>query len=129
MTAMLRPTTVDTLMIRCCEDCATMFAPDTWACTSCGCDELDWVPCSGTGSIVSWTRMHPDAVPPVTLPGCMPHTHDEPATIAIVELDDGPWVYASIEGTLPDRTRSHARVEFRGHRAGGRFPTFSLGRI
>ncbi|MFE3225590.1 Zn-ribbon domain-containing OB-fold protein [Nocardia sp. NPDC059228] len=44
----------DTLTIRRCAACNKLFAPLTPACSACASEDLEWVPSSGAGSIVSW---------------------------------------------------------------------------
>lgn len=104
----------DTFMLRCCRPCGTVYAPDTWVCGACAGD-LEWVPSAGNGRVVASTRLDPAAV------SGRPGARDlPPMTIAIVELDEGPWIYAAIEGGDP----GHARVTFRPEPTSGRFPAF-----
>ncbi|WP_223263651.1 Zn-ribbon domain-containing OB-fold protein [Rhodococcus sp. MTM3W5.2] len=78
-------------MILRCEACATLLAPEETACTSCGRDELERVRAAGTGTVVSWTVVDCSSVDlPLALVPC---------TLAIVELDEGPWIYTWIEGS------------------------------
>ncbi|MFE3001707.1 OB-fold domain-containing protein [Nocardia sp. NPDC059246] len=50
---------------------------------------LERVPSSGDGSIVSWRVVH-------RVPLNRRFEEWEPSIIAIVELDEGPWVYSTI---------------------------------
>ncbi|GGL17563.1 Zn-ribbon domain-containing OB-fold protein [Nocardia jinanensis] len=95
-----------------------MFAPLTIECSSCASDSLDWVPSSGIGSILSW-RVVDRAVAGV---GGGPM----PLTIAIVELDEGPWVYTSIEGDVPLWSSRPVRVRFQPQPREDRFPVFAV---
>ncbi|WP_345341665.1 Zn-ribbon domain-containing OB-fold protein [Rhodococcus olei] len=112
-----RPPIDGALMIRRCEACTILLAPDTSACPDCGDTSLTWVPSCGVGSIVSCTVVD-----------CAPHpgacTGFIPCTIAIVELDDGPWTYAWIEGQPPDRGAEPVRVRFAHEEPGERYPFF-----
>lgn len=105
-----------TLMIRRCTDCATLVAPMTNACSSCRATTLDWVPSSGTGSIVSWKVAH--------------HPSNtgtwEQSTVAIVELDDGPWIYSTIYGELPPPSDQPIRVRYEPDPPEDRFPVFTI---
>ncbi|MET8873203.1 OB-fold domain-containing protein [Nocardia sp. NPDC004604] len=105
-----------TLMIRHCTDCATLVAPMTNACSSCRSTTLDWVPSSGTGSIVSWKVAH--------------HPSNagtwEQSTVAIVELDDGPWIYSTIDGELPPPSDQPIRVRYEPDPPADRFPVFAI---
>ena len=106
------------LMILRCEACATLLAPEETACTSCGRDELERVRAAGTGTVVSWTVVDCSSVDlPLALVPC---------TLAIVELDEGPWIYTWIEGELPVHPDRSVRVEFRLAESGERFPVFAV---
>ncbi|GGL03060.1 Zn-ribbon domain-containing OB-fold protein [Nocardia jinanensis] len=106
------------LMINRCARCDRLFAPLTIVCSSCASDSLEQVPSSGTGSIRSW-RVADRAV----IGG-----HDEtmPLTVAVVELDEGPWVYTSIEGTVPLFASGPVRVHFQPQPRDERFPVFAV---
>lgn len=110
--------TSDALMILRCEDCETLIGPQAPTCSSCGSAELESVCCSGAGSIVSWKVLN--HAPPGR------HCEQEPFTIAIVELDDGPWVYSKIEGSFPVCADAPVRVELRSARPVDRFPVFGV---
>ncbi|MFC7449190.1 Zn-ribbon domain-containing OB-fold protein [Rhodococcus daqingensis] len=106
------------LMILRCERCSTILAPEATACTSCGLDELERVQAAGTGTIVSWTVVGCSSADlPLALVPC---------TLAIVELDEGPWIYTWIEGELPDHSDRSVRVEYRTAESGERFPVFAV---
>ncbi|MFD4293599.1 Zn-ribbon domain-containing OB-fold protein [Rhodococcus sp. NPDC058505] len=105
------------LMIRSCDNCATLLAPDTLTCPDCGCTDLTAVPSCGAGSIVSCTVVHC-----TTRHGIHPGFVE--CTIAIVELDDGPWTYAWLEGGPPEHSSDRVRVRFAHEEPGERFPYF-----
>ncbi|MFI5718833.1 Zn-ribbon domain-containing OB-fold protein [Nocardia sp. NPDC051750] len=114
-----------TLMIRRCARCDRLFAPLTVDCSSCASDSLEWVPSSGAGTILSWRVVDRGVVGGRDGP--------MPLTIAIVELDEGPWVYSSIEGDvplLPGRPAllpgSPVRVRFQPCPREDRFPVFTV---
>lgn len=107
----------DSLMIRRCTRCAKLFAPLVVDCSSCASDSLEWLPSAGAGSIVSWRVVDRAATG-------MPS--EEPLTIAIVELDEGPWVYTSIEGDLPAMRGCPVRVQFQPCPPADRFPVFAV---
>lgn len=102
------------LMIRCCAHCETRLAPDAWSCTGCDRCDLSWLRSSGTGWIVSRTvvELLPDR-----------GRRAVPGTIAIVALDDGPWVCAWIEEAA-DRGLDPIRVRFDRTDPGERYPCF-----
>ncbi|MGW6729053.1 Zn-ribbon domain-containing OB-fold protein [Nocardia sp. NPDC055029] len=104
-------------MIRRCTACDKLFAPLVADCSSCASDSLEWLPSAGTGSIVSWRVVDRTAT----------GTHnDAPLTIAIVELDEGPWVYTSIEGEVPAMRGCPVRVQFQPCPPSDRFPVFAV---
>lgn len=72
---------------------------------------------AGTGSIVCWRIVE-----------CAANALVDPvmAIIAIVELDEGPWVYTTIEGEIPPDGQRPVRVRFRAPPCGGRFPVFAV---
>ncbi len=104
------------LMIRRCLRCDQLLAPPTGECSVCRSFELEWVPSSGLGSIVSWRPAHRSVG--------RPHSALVPMTLAIVELDDGPWVYTTIEGDVPPQADRSIRVQFQPYPQVDRFPVF-----
>ncbi|MFI7190220.1 Zn-ribbon domain-containing OB-fold protein [Nocardia nova] len=102
------------LLIRRCAKCDKLFAPLTAGCSSCASDDLEWVPSSGNGSVVSWRVVdRADA-----------HGVLAPSTIAIVELDEGPWVYTSLEGDVPLVPDRPVRVHFQPYPPDDSYPVF-----
>ena len=73
------------LLIRRCDPCGTWLAPAASGCPDCGADaaDLSWAAASGGGALVSWSVVHPRNGGPVAVP-------------ALVELDEGPWLAASL---------------------------------
>lgn len=112
------PTLDDTLMIRRCARCDRLYAPLTVDCASCASDSLEWVPSSGAGSVLSWRVVDRGVI------GGRGETM--PLTVAVVELDEGPWVYTSIEGKIPLVASGPVRVRFRPRHRDGRFPVFTV---
>ncbi|MEV6391461.1 Zn-ribbon domain-containing OB-fold protein [Nocardia xishanensis] len=106
-----------TLMIPRCGGCDKLLAPPSDACGSCRSVDLEWIPASGCGSIVSW-RVLEGAVK-----SC---AGSAPSTIAIVELDEGPWIYTTIEGPVPPSSPRPVRVRFEAPPRGDRFPVFTI---
>ena len=71
------------LVILQCDNCGQLSSPQARYCAFCSSAELEWVPSSGRGEIVTWT---------------VPHRREsgttEPAyVVAIVQLEEGPWIY------------------------------------
>ncbi|MGQ4599755.1 OB-fold domain-containing protein [Nocardia sp. R6R-6] len=106
------------LMIRRCAACDKLFDPLTTACSSCRSRDLEGLPSSGVGSIVSWRVA--DRV------ACGSRRELVPSTIAIVALDEGPWVYTMLEGERLPPVDQPVRVQFQPRSRGGRFPVFAI---
>src|SRR5438309_366133 len=73
------------LLILRCGNCGQFSSPQARHCAFCSSAELEWVPSSGRGEIVTWT---------------IPHRREsgttEPAyVVAIVQLEEGPWIYVN----------------------------------
>ena len=74
------------LTIRRCEHCGHYGRPDTQSCSNCQSHRLEWVPASGRGSVVS------------TITG---HDGDRAVALALVELDEGPWLSVRLTVACP----------------------------
>ncbi|GAB3205574.1 Zn-ribbon domain-containing OB-fold protein [Nocardia tengchongensis] len=107
----------DMFAIRRCAACDKLFGPLIAACSACASDDLEWVPSSGAGSIVSSRRVHRAGDP---------HGLSTPLIIAIVELDEGPWVYTCLEGEVPLIGIGPVRVRFQPSPRRDGFPVFEV---
>ncbi len=103
----------DRLVIRKCTACTQALPPEAAVCTTCAGTDLDWVPAAGTGVLASYTVVHRAPHP----------AYRVPYTIGIVELDEGPWLYARIRG---DHSAVGVRVRatFRHPDEGESYPVF-----
>lgn len=81
------------LMIKQCAACATHLPPEATVCTTCGDPEPGWVRSRGVASLVTWTVVH--RAPNAAYAGLVPYV------VGIVELAEGPWLYARIDTTAP----------------------------
>ena len=106
------------LVIWKCQGCATVLAPSTTTCHGCGSDTLEPIDSAGAGVIVS-CRVVEGAPDPLRGAPC-------PSVLAIVELDEGPWVYSWIDSDVPMRPDRRMRVSYRSTQPGERFPSFEL---
>ncbi|MEU1205653.1 hypothetical protein [Nocardia sp. NPDC005825] len=50
----------------------------------------------------------------------------EQSTVGIVELDDGPWIYSTIDGELPPTSDQPIRVRYEPDPPEDRFPVFTI---
>lgn len=85
------------LVIRRCEACDRWFAPDAAGCPGCGDEELGWAEASGDAALVTWTVTHGRPAGDGTVP--------PPAVLALVELAEGPWLHARLDGVEPGALR------------------------
>ncbi|MFC7449195.1 Zn-ribbon domain-containing OB-fold protein [Rhodococcus daqingensis] len=104
------------LMIRRCARCEILLAPDSM-CTSCGGDELSRVPSSGLGSVKTWTVLD-------RAPSDSTDTEPLPSVLAVVELDEGPWICTWLEGEIALERDQQIRVQFHHRVSGERYPVF-----
>ncbi|MEV6360530.1 Zn-ribbon domain-containing OB-fold protein [Nocardia asteroides] len=107
-----------TLMIRSCPACTVLLSPQSSSCSFCGTFELVRVHSSGLGWIVSWKIVHHQAD--------RLYGEVEPSIIAVVELDDGPWVFCEIAGAILPPSDRRVRAYFCGRHVDGRYPVFAL---
>jgi uncharacterized OB-fold protein len=82
-------TAAERLMIRRCAACDRWFAPDAVGCPGCGSEEPSWAQATGRAALVAWTITHGRPAEDGTAP--------EPAILALVELEEGPWLHARLE--------------------------------
>lgn len=108
------------LIIRRCAGCGQLDEPGAQVCSGCGSSELIWAPSAGAGTVVARS-----VVPERRLEG-------EPAgqtVVAIVELDEGPWLYAQLVDVAPEEAEigQSVRVDFERPDGGEAVPVFRLG--
>ncbi|SEM38834.1 Zn-ribbon domain-containing OB-fold protein [Rhodococcus maanshanensis] len=126
MLLLTRPTTAgnrpprddapEVLMIRHCARCATLLSLESTTCDVCGGKDLPRVPSTGLGEIRTWTvvdRESPDSC-----------GDPMPSLLAVVALDDGPWICTWLEGEIAVRSDQHVRVQFDHMASGDWYPVF-----
>jgi uncharacterized OB-fold protein len=103
----------DELLIKRCAPCGHWLAPEAAACSGCGRAELEWAAASGRGVLVAWA---------------MPHPGPAGGVLALVELDEGPWLHTRLELDDADRLRAGLGVTVRFvHPAEGEsYPVFRV---
>ncbi|WP_051027843.1 Zn-ribbon domain-containing OB-fold protein [Nocardia higoensis] len=102
--------------MRRCEGCSQLMSRPALACVQCHSRDFERVRSPGIGRIVSW-RIHHQAV--------RGKAHPVPIVLAIVALDEGPWICAAIESPVVDDLAGNVRVEFRAESMTGDFPVFA----
>ncbi|MDT7566873.1 MAG: uncharacterized protein QOG76_5497 [Pseudonocardiales bacterium] len=101
------------LLLRRCRPVGHWNAPAALTCTECGQATLEWADSAGTGSVLSWAVVHHKPGPAGT-PAATP--------VAIVQLDEGPWLRGPLRLAEGARPRSGLRVRVAFERAGGGEP-------
>lgn len=106
------------LLLRRCTCCGQYLAPAAQTCPL-GSTALEWVEASGGGHLVSWAAVHDK-------PDADGNTH--PLVIALVELEEGPWLRGQVAWAAPDDMTAGARVtvEFEQPEDGEAIPVFAL---
>ncbi|MDN3351075.1 OB-fold domain-containing protein [Actinomadura sp. DC4] len=100
----------DRLMTRRCEACGRWYAPDATGCAGCGAGDLAWAEASGEAVLVSWAVARSRTGPP--------------APLALVELAEGPWMYARLASVAGPREGLPLRVRFVHPDEGESHPVF-----
>lgn len=77
-----------------CNDCGTITCPPMMVCSECTSTNLEIVEMKGTGKIVTFTVCN------VTSEG---RENEVPYTIAMVELDEGPWIMGNLVDMDPTK--------------------------
>jgi uncharacterized OB-fold protein len=76
------------LLIKRCTGCGHNLTPARVRCSVCQSGALEWVPASGSGSLVSWIVVHSRPASPGAEP--------ERSWVGLVELEEGPWMHAAL---------------------------------
>jgi uncharacterized protein len=72
-----------------CKDCGFITTPPRLACRECGSLENEIVQLSGRGAIATFTSIHV---------GVESRKGKTPYLVAMVKLDEGPWIMGNLEG-------------------------------
>ncbi len=76
-----------------CVECGEGIVPPSAVCTACGSSRLERAAFAKKGKIRTFTVIRVG-----------PQGFDAPYVVALVELDDGPWVLGNVVGIDPERT-------------------------
>ena len=106
------------LLIRHCSSCGTNHFMPRHLCPQCWSDQLDWLESAGTGSVYSFSIVHRAPTPDFATRA--------PYVIAMVELDEGPRMFANIIGNdaLSVSIGERVKVAFEDRGAGALMPQF-----
>jgi uncharacterized protein len=97
------------LVIKRCGGCAHWYAPDASECQECA-GELGWAAASGGATLVSWAISHGRPRQDGTV---LATTGPPPAVLALVELDEGPWLHSRLAEVA--RAELRAGLPLRAH--------------
>lgn len=81
-------TTEGRLLLRRCDDCATVIWYPRAHCPACGSQDTSWMPASGRGTVYTFTVVHRSAVEGFR--DALPYV------VAYIELEEGPRVLTNI---------------------------------
>ena len=76
-----------------CKECGAKFFPPRSDCSSCFSDQMDWIPVSGEGALISFTKAN---YAPAGF------EQDVPYMLGIAEFEDGIKVFGRIDKALPE---------------------------
>ncbi|WP_236795526.1 Zn-ribbon domain-containing OB-fold protein [Amycolatopsis sp. GM8] len=98
----------DILLVKRCDACGHVCNFEKYTCTVCCSGELSVTEAVGTGTIETWTATA--------------LSKDFTAVVAIVELDEGPWIIGRVSGLGSDELSHGMRVAVEFDRIGSGEP-------
>ncbi|PXX58425.1 hypothetical protein DFR70_114109 [Nocardia tenerifensis] len=104
------------LAIKKCTGCGRSLAPEAMVCTDCGESDPVWAGASSAGRLITWTTV-PKAPNPA-------FADLVPYTVGVVELAEGPWLYARITGE--PRAGAALRAEYVHPSEGESYPVWVI---
>jgi uncharacterized OB-fold protein len=112
----------DVLLIKRCAECDRWLEPGATGCPGCGAADPRWEQAAGRGRLISWA----------VLPAGKPDPADPPSVLALVELDEGPWLRTRLErigakGTAGLRPGLPVTAHFVHPAEGESYPVFRPG--
>jgi uncharacterized OB-fold protein len=84
----------DVLLIKRCGRCGRWLDPAAAGCPGCGADDPGWEPAAGRGTLISWAVLHAGEPGPAGAA----EAAEAASVLALVELDEGPWLRSRLEG-------------------------------
>jgi acetyl-CoA acetyltransferase/uncharacterized OB-fold protein len=113
----------ETLLIKRCQACDIWLAPEAGGCPDCGAGRPGWAPASGRGTLISWAVIHPRPAP------AGPPAAAGQTVLALVELEEGPWLHTRLETIEPGALQADVpvRAHFAHPPAGDSYPYFKPG--
>ena len=94
------------LVVRRCRACGRRHFMPRGQCPACWSDDLEWIECSGLGTVYSLSTVHRAPTPDFAA--------NAPYVIALIDLDEGPRMFANIvgEGALYAAIGERVQVTF-----------------
>jgi len=77
-----------------CNECGTITCPPKMCCHECASSDLEIVALNGKGKIVTFTQ---------TFVAAQGRECEAPYTVALVELEEGPWIAGNLIDIDPDK--------------------------
>lgn len=105
------------LLLLKCDDCQEWSAPQARRCAVCSSERVKWVESAGLGEIVTWAIPH-HRVSGTTAPSYV---------VAIVQLQEGPWIHVHGSPELALRAGQPVSVVFSPVVGGEPLPVLRLG--
>jgi uncharacterized protein len=107
------------LLIRRCKACGETHFMPRHACPKCWSDELEWVDSQGQGTVHSFSIVHRASLPEFA--------SQVPFVVALVDLDEGPRMFANVigAGALDVAIGERVRVVFEDRGDGNLIPQFT----
>ena len=90
------------LVVRRCRECGEAHFMPRSQCPRCWSDQLEWVDCAGTGTVYTFSIVHRAPTPDFAVIG--------PYVVALIDLDEGPRMFANVLGRDAMEVRIGDRV-------------------
>lgn len=98
------------LVVRQCRACGQRHFMPRGQCPACWSDDLEWIDCSGFGTVYSLSTVH--RAPTPDFAGIAPYV------VALIDLDEGPRMFANIVGAGAREASIGERVQVAFERRG-----------
>jgi uncharacterized OB-fold protein len=107
------------LVVRQCRACGERHFMPRSQCPACWSDQLEWIDCSGLGTVYSMSIVH--RAPTAHFASIAPYV------IALIDLDEGPRMFANVVGTgaLETSIGDRVKVTFESRGDGALIPQFA----
>ena len=106
------------LVVRRCRACGERYFMPRSQCPVCWSDQLEWIDCSGLGTVYSLSTVRRAPTPDFAAVA--------PYVIALIDLDEGPRLFANVvgDGALETAIGDRVKVTFESRGDGALIPQF-----